>query len=52
MEIGSEKLQKFFYLTELTVILHLKIGTKIQPFLVRTRIVCANTEKKLWVLPY
>ena len=45
-------MQKLSILMELTVILHLKIGNKIQPFLVRTRIVCANTEEELWVPPY
>ena len=38
--------QKLLNLTELTLILHLKEGTKTQPFLVTTRIVCANTKKK------
>ena len=50
--LKRKTLQNLLLLRELTVILHLKLGTKIQPFLVRTRILCANTEKKLWVLTY
>ena len=44
--------QKLSILTELIVILHLKIENKIQAFRDKTRSVWANTEEELWVPPY